>query len=144
MILHAGDDHYVLDGGAFLQRLQWSRGQIFESICHMYVTYHVKNRYGKATIVFDVYEGGSAIKNATQLHGRCTCSSKGPNVIFTGETILKLKKNEFLVNKVNKQRFLKMLSSFLEKAGCTTIHAKGDADILIVKTPIVSAKVVNT
>ena len=50
----------------------------------MYVTY-VTNRYGKATIE----------------------SPKGPNVIFTGETSLKLKKNEFLVNKVNKQRFLK-------------------------------------
>ena len=32
----AGDDlHYVLDGGALLQRLPWSRGQTFESICHV-------------------------------------------------------------------------------------------------------------
>ena len=135
------DLHYVLDGCALLQRLPWSRGQTFESICHMYVTY-VTKRYGKATIVFDGYEDGPTIKDAT--HCRCTGSSKGPNVIFTGETSLKLKKNEFLGNKVNKQRFLNMLSSFLEKAGCTMIHAKGDADILIVKTAVESAKVVNT
>ena len=107
----------------------------------MYVTY-VTNRYGKGTIVFDGYADGPAIKDAT--HCRRTGSSKGPNVIFTGETSLKLKKNEFLGNKVNKQRFLHLLSSFLENAGCTIIHAKGDADILIVKTAVESAKAVNT
>lgn len=137
-----GDDlHYVLDGGALLQRLPWSRGQNFESICNVYVQY-VKSRYGKATIVFDGYEDGPAIKDAT--HCRRTGSSRGPDVVFTGETSLKMKKNEFLCNKVNKQRFLNMLSSFLEKAGCTTIHAKGDADILIAKTAVESSKVVNT
>ena len=55
-----------------------------------------------------------------------------------------MKKNEFLGNKVNKQRFLCLLGSSLQKAGCTTIHAKGDADILIVKTAVESAKVVST
>ena len=107
----------------------------------MYVTY-VTNRYGKGTIVFDGYADGPAIKDAT--HCRRTGSSKGPNVIFTGETSLKLKKNEFLGNKINKQWFLHLLSSFLENAGCTIIHAKGDADILNVKTAVDSAKAVNT
>ena len=79
-----GDDlQYVLDGGALLQRLPWSRGETFENICQMYVTY-VTKRYGKATIVFDGYEDGPAIKDAT--HCRRTGSSKGPNVIFAGET----------------------------------------------------------
>ena len=137
-----GDElHYVLDGGALLQRLPWSRGETFENICQMYVTYVTKH-YGKATIVFDGYEDGPAIKDAT--HCRRAGSSKGPTVIFAGETSLKLKKNEFLSNKVNKQRFLHFLGSSLESAGCTTIHAKGDADILIVKTAVESAKVVST
>ena len=80
-----GDLHYVLDGGALLQCLPWSTGQTFESICHIYVTYGTK-RYGKATIVSDGYDDGPAIKDAT--HYRRTGSTKGPNVIFTGETSL--------------------------------------------------------
>lgn len=131
----------MFDGRVLLQRLPWSRGQTFESIYHIYVAY-ATNRYGKATIVFNGYEDGPAIKDAT--HCRRTGSSKGPNVIFTGETSLKLKKNEFLVNKVHKQRFLHLLGSFLEGGGCITIHAKGDAAILIVKTEVESAKVVDT
>lgn len=60
----------MFDGRALLQRLPWSRGQTFESICHMYVAY-VTNRYGKAAIVFDGYEDGPAIMDAThwQLQG---------------------------------------------------------------------------
>ena len=68
---------YTLDGEALLQGLPWSRGQIFESICHWYTTY-VTQRYGRATFVFDGYEDGSAIKDAT--HRRRTGSSRRPDV----------------------------------------------------------------
>ena len=80
-----------MDGGALLQRLPWSRGQTFDSICHMYVTY-VTRRYGKATIVFDGYEDGPVITYSMRTYRRRTDRSKGPNVVFTGETSLKLKK----------------------------------------------------
>ena len=42
--------------------------------------------------------------------------------------------------KANKQRFLSLLGSFLEKAGCSTIHAKADADVPIVETAVQVAK----
>ncbi|KAG1697184.1 hypothetical protein GQR58_006011 [Nymphon striatum] len=48
------DMHYVIDGGALLQRLPWPRGECFEAHCQMYVDY-VSRKYGRATVVFDGY-----------------------------------------------------------------------------------------
>ena len=44
---------------------------------------------------------------------------------------LTVKKDVFLRNKQNKQRFINMLSEKLKEAGCDTIHVAGDADFLI-------------
>ena len=52
--------HYVLDGGALLQRLPWSRGETFDTVWKRYVNY-VTSKYGKATIVFDGYANGPDI-----------------------------------------------------------------------------------
>ena len=52
---------------------------------------------------------------------------------------LETKKEEFLSNKYNKQRFLALLSQRLEQAGCETHKARGDADVLIVQTALTSA-----
>ena len=60
----SSDVHYVLDGGALLQRVPWSKGETFEAVCERYVEY-VSRRYGKATIVFDGYESGPGIKDET-------------------------------------------------------------------------------
>ena len=46
---------YVLDGGALLHRIPWSRGASFESILETYSKYAATN-YGKAVIVFDGYK----------------------------------------------------------------------------------------
>ncbi len=45
---------------------------------------------------------------------------------------------------MNKQKFLSILSSQLEKAGCSTAHASGDADVLIVLTAVHPSKSVDT
>ena len=54
--------------------------------------------------------------------------------------ILQSKKEEFLANVVNKQRFIYLLSEKLRQAGCNTVHATGDADLLIVKTAVECAE----
>ena len=58
--------------------------------------------------------------------------------------ITQSKKDQFLNNKENKQRFLVYLSDELERAGCITDHAKHDADVLIVQTAIASARTKDT
>ena len=130
------DVHYVLDGGALLQRVPWSKGETFEAVCERYVEY-ISRRYGKATIVFDGYESGPGIKDVTH---RRRGHGAGPSVVLTPQTVVSLRKKDFLANKANKQRFPSLLGSFLEKAGCSTIHAKTDADVPIVETAVQVAK----
>ena len=48
-------------------------------------------------------------------------------------------KREFLTNKVNKQRFVKMLGEALEKRSCRSCYASTDADLFIVQKGIESA-----
>ena len=106
------------------------------AVCERYVEY-VSRRYGKATIVFDGYESGPGIKDVTH---RRRGHGAGPSVVLTPQTVVSLRKKDFLANKANKQRFLSLLRSFLEKAGCSTIHAKADADVPIVETAVQVAK----
>lgn len=55
---------------------------------------------------------------------------------FTGSTIMNVKKDAFLSKTKNKQSFIDLLSVILERSGCQTKHAMGDADVLIVQTTI--------
>ena len=44
--------------------------------------------------------------------------------------------NEFLANKDNKQRFIHLLSDHIKQEGISALHAKSDADTLIVQTAV--------
>ena len=83
-----GDSHYVLDGGALVQRLPWTQGYSFERTLKMYVDY-VTSKYGKATIVFDGYDSGPTTKDSThQRRGQ----GKGPTLVLTPQTLVTIKK----------------------------------------------------
>jgi len=83
---------------------------------------------------------GPDVKDAT--HQRRSHES-GPTVALTHQTVVTLKK-DFLSNKANKQNFLSILGSYFEEAGCSTAHARSDADMLIIQTAIQCLKMVNT
>lgn len=127
---------FVLDGGSLLQRLPWPRDETFDAICKMYVDY-VQRKYSKAIIVFDGYEAGPSTKDATHL--RRSGGVRGAQVNFVGGMPLKSKKEHFLANSRNKQRFIFMLGAKLEETGSKTIYAADDADVLIAKTAVDSA-----
>lgn len=57
--------------------------------------------------------------------------------------IIQSKKDQFLNNKENKQRFFCYLSDKLETAEYITDHAKHDTDVLIVQTAIASSRAKN-
>ncbi|KAK3709221.1 hypothetical protein QZH41_004579 [Actinostola sp. cb2023] len=135
-----GDVHYVVDGGALLHRVSWPRGIDYETIFTHYVEY-VERKYGKATVVFDGYEDGPGTKDCTHQRRTGTC---GPTVNFSSNMIFQSKKEDFLANKVNKQRFINFLSERLQAARCTSAHAVGDADLLIVQTAVESARYTTT
>ena len=90
--------------------------------------------------MFDGYD--MYTKNLT--HQRRAAEKAGATVTFTENMKVTLQKNNFLANPKNKQRFISMLSRFLQEDDCPTNHAEGDADVLIVKTAVVSARERNT
>ena len=124
---------HVLDGESLLQRLPWKRGSKFFSIYDSYVSYVIK-KYDKAVVDFDGYEHGPALKDVA--HQRRTGLPEGIEVKCQETMALVLKKEVFLANKRNKQRFINILSLKLGDVGCTVRHAVGDADRLIVKKAV--------
>ena len=64
-------DCYVLDGGSLLHRLPWKTGESYGAIAQSYADFTVRH-YGQATVVFDGYDEGTAIKdNMHQRHAPC-------------------------------------------------------------------------
>ena len=132
-----GDVQYVLDGGALpsiessgnLSRYLW----IILQLCGQ----EVRKRYRR----FDGYDDMST-KKVT--HQRRAAGKAGATVTFTENMKVTLKKDNFPANPKNKQRFINMLSRFLQEDNCPTYHAEGDADVLIVKTAVESARKRNT
>ena len=47
-------------------------------------------------------------------------------------------------NIIGKQRFIHYVAGKLERAGCSTDHAKEDADVIIVQTAVASARTKET
>ena len=120
---------YILDGGALLHHLPWPRGSTYDSLCDQYVRY-VTQKYGAAIIVFDGYREEPTTKDATHLRSS-TCT--GLNVHFTGRRVVQSKKEFFLQNPINKQRFVHHVIQKLQMAGCRR-------DLLIVQTAIALAR----
>ena len=134
------DVQHVLDGRALLHRIPWPQGlATYRDICGLYCSYATK-KYGNAIVVFDGYD--MSTKNMT--HQRRAAGKAGATVTFTENMKVTLQKNNFLANPKNKQRFINMLSRCLQEDNCPTYHAEGDADVLIVKTAVESARVRNT
>lgn len=88
--------------------------------------------------MFDGYDSGQSIKDAT--HQRRTAGKVSLTVNFTSQMVNQVKKDEFLANKTNKQRFINLLGTCLSNAGPKIIHSKDDADIPIVLTAVESAQ----
>ena len=125
--------YFVLDGGSLLHKFPWPNKSTFQNICNVYVQY-VQRKYGNAIIVFDGYTNGPSTKDVKHMR-----RSKGPvgrNVFFKGNTLFNTKKDLFLSNQQNKQRFIELLGDQLRKAGCTTVHADENTDLPLVKTAL--------
>ena len=121
-----------MDGGALLHRIPWPRwSATYQDICGFYCSY-VTKKYGNDIVVFDGYDDMST-KNMTQQ--RRAAGKAGATVTFTENMKVTLKKDNFLDNPKN---------CFLQDDNCPTYHAEGDADVLIVKTAVESARERNT
>jgi 5'-3' exonuclease len=128
---------YVLDGGSLWQRIPWPQASTYDQICTFVYTDHVKVKYGNAIIVFDGYTARPSTKDAT--HERRSQEKTEATVNFESTMMCKSKKEQFLANPCNKQRFINLLAQRLQSEGCTVYHADGDADYLIVQKAVEAA-----
>jgi len=125
-------DHYVLDGGSLLHRLKWTEGSTYSSIADDYASFTVE-LYGKATVVFDGYEGPST-KDNTHQRRKTTTVRNAVNITETTKFVGK--KDDFLSNEKNKKSLIDMISACLKQKGCHVVQAEGDADVDIVKAAV--------
>ena len=131
-----GEGEFVVDGGSLLHKIPWRKNESFSAIANTYTTY-VSHHFKRATVVFDGYESGPSTKDAAHL--KRSAGVIGPTVHFDGNMNLTTRKELFLTNQANKQRFIKFISDALSSHGTRVLHAKGDADTVIVKTALDSA-----
>ena len=91
-----------------------------------------------------MFDGYNKISTKFATQQRRLSGKVAPTVRFTENMPVTLKKENFLSNPKNKQQFLLMLSQALQKTGCITHHADGDADLLTVRTAVESAQTKTT
>ena len=93
------------------------------------------NHYGQAVVVFDGNETGPSTKDSTHQR-RMGC--EGSKVTFYLSMKFQLKKDDFLANKENKQRFIDigLLGEHLAMRDCEIAHATRDADVPIVQAAV--------
>ena len=103
---------------------------------------YVGDRYGTAVIVFDGYVSAPSTKDV--VHIRRARSHSSPLVNFTKDMVCTMKKDDFLANQTNKQRFINLLSDDLQRQHNDVLHARADADVLIVETAIACANTKDT
>ena len=80
---------------------------------------------------------GPNIKDSTHIR---RSKKTGKDILFQPEMKISGKKDEFLTNEFNKQRFINLLSQMIVNSGINVLHAISDADTLIVETAIKLAK----
>ena len=101
-----GDDiQFVLEGGSLLQRMPWSKGTTFSTVCNHYVNY-VTGKYYDAVVVFYIYRSCPTTKDTAHL--RHNKGIAGAKVYFTQNTPFKTEKEQVLSNSDNKQDFIFM------------------------------------
>ena len=116
---------YVLDMGALLHSISWQLGATYGKILQDFGN-HVTEHYRQAVVVFDGYEAGPSTKYSTHQRRK---GCEGRKVTFNLSMKFQLKKDDFLFNKENKQRFIDLLEEHLAMCGCVIAHATGDADV---------------
>ena len=124
-------DTYVLDGGALIHRVRWSKGTKFITIAETYVKYIRKNYRLNVTVVFDGYHNKSTKSHE---HLRRNFVSQSCNVNICADNQVPFTQDRFLSNTENKVGLIKFLSLHLQEEGISIINCPGDADSTIVET----------
>ena len=123
---------YVLDGGALLHQVRWSKGSTNKDLAMSYVSY-VRHLYNTTTIVFDGYNNPASTK--TNAHARRS-SVRCQDIVINESNVFYSSQEKFLSNENNKTSFITLISKYLEEDDQAVIKCDGDADTSIVSAAI--------
>ena len=130
-------DTYVIDGGALLHRVRWSKGIKFSDIAETHVKYIRRHYQFNITIVFDGYQDGSTKSHE---HLRRNSIPQSCNVTIHADNQVPFTQDRFLSNIQNKAGLIEFLSQHLQEAGFCIINCPGDADSTVVTTALEAAR----
>ena len=122
----------VLDGGAFLHRVKWTKHATYKETAKHYVSY-VRTKYGSCCIVFDGYDQGPSIndhEHLRRLQKRCA------DIQLAESMTASVDQQTFLSNMKNKSQFITLLSHYLKADGHIVNNSTGDADTMIVASAL--------
>ena len=122
----------MIDGGSLLQKIPWPKAITFGAICNQYSNFLLQKCH-TPIVVFDGYSNDPSTKGAT--HFQRTKGTVGTRIRFSNDTPFKSSKESFLTNTENKPNIL-LLGEFFIARGISVVHARDDADSLIVQTAI--------
>ena len=111
------------------------KGTSYEHLVDRYIEFVLRS-YPHATVVFDGYSQGASTKDMAHAQRR---NIPGRDVHFDPLMHLSEKKEDFLSNVQNKQKFIQLVGERMEKAGISVVHAEGDADCVIAREALLSA-----
>lgn len=112
---------HVLNGGSVLHKVKWLSNNSYQSIADQYSKY-IKQKYGKACLVFDDYDNGLYIKDHET-------GKMNPFVsLYDLQMTPKCSQEIFLKNNRNKVQFISILSEELRKEGHDIRNSTGYAD----------------
>ena len=127
----------VVDGGMLVQKVKWILGSTFTDICSEYIRYITAlSSRREVTIVFDGYKEHSTKDMTHRRRKRHNCADIFPDL----DKQLTVKKDQFLSNSDNKQRFIDILVKVLRDSGITCIRSEADADLNICKAALEQAE----
>lgn len=124
------ESRQILSGDYLLNKVAWKKNQIYDDILSDYEAYLQK--FNSPTIIFGTNTSEASILDEFQL--RSSNRVNGAKVAFTGSMPFSSKKDTFLLNPYNKQRFTDMLSTKLIEKGYTIIKASSNLNVMIART----------
>ena len=100
---------------------------------------YVTQKHGTSSIaVFDRYTEMPSTKNTAQI--RRSQDQIGNTINSSSDMTLDMKKDVFLANTQNQQNFISNLREKFSENGINNLQAEGNADLLIIETPVGSAE----
>ena len=123
---------YVLDGGALLHKVRWSKSSTYKDLAMSHASY-VRHHYSTATIVFDGYNKPASTK--TNAHARIS-SVRCQDIVINESNVFYSSQEKFLSNENNKKSFIILISKYLEEDDQTVVKCDGDADTSTVSAAI--------